>query len=59
MKNKPIAVTVILLIIVSGNYFRTNSFDNIRNVDFLSIFAIGVLFGVLLVQLFQSIKSKP
>ncbi|WP_128414880.1 hypothetical protein [Flavobacterium sp. Root186] len=58
MKNKSIILTVILLIIASGNYFRSNSLSNIRNVDFLSIFAIGVLFGVLLVQVFQLIKNK-
>ncbi|CAC9976970.1 MULTISPECIES: hypothetical protein [Flavobacterium] len=58
MKNKSIILTVILLIIASGNYFRSNSLSNIRNVDFLSIFAIGVLFGVLLVQIFQLIKKN-
>ncbi|SHH52438.1 hypothetical protein [Flavobacterium defluvii] len=58
MKNKSIILTVILLIIASGNYFRNNSAANIRNVDFLSIFAIGVLFGVLLVQIFLLIKTK-
>ncbi|KRD10514.1 hypothetical protein ASE21_12520 [Flavobacterium sp. Root901] len=58
MKNKSIILTVILLIIASGAYFRNNAIANIRNVDFLSIFAIGVLFGVLLVQIFQLIKTK-
>lgn len=58
MKNKSIILTVILLIIASGNYFRNNSVSTIRNVDFLSIFAIGVLFGVLLVQIFQSVKKN-
>ncbi|WP_291150871.1 hypothetical protein [Flavobacterium sp. UBA7680] len=58
MKNKSIILTVILLIIASGNYFRSNSLSNIRNVDFLSIFAIGALFGVLVVQIFQLIKKN-
>lgn len=58
MKNKSIILTVILLIIASGNYFRSNSLSNIRNVDFLSIFAIGALFGVLIVQIFQLIKKN-
>jgi hypothetical protein len=58
MKNKSIIITAILLILASGNYFRNNTISNIRNVDFLSIFAIGVLFGVLLVQIFQAIKKN-
>jgi membrane protein CcdC involved in cytochrome C biogenesis len=58
MKNKTIIITAILLILALGNYFRSNPINNIRNVDFLSIFAIGVLFGVLLVQIFQATKKN-
>jgi hypothetical protein len=52
MKNKKIIITVILLILSIGNYFRIISGGSIRTVEFLSIFAIGGLAGVLLVILF-------
>ncbi len=50
MKNNAKAITVILLIISIGTYFRIVSDGTIRTVEFFSIFAIGLLTGVLLVQ---------
>ncbi len=48
-KNRTIAFVVILLVISIGNFFRISSeAANIRTVDFLSIFAIGALSGLLI-----------
>lgn len=58
MKNKAIVFTTILLIVSIGNYFRIISDGNIRTVEFLSIFAIGVLAGVLITQVTTLVKSK-
>lgn len=41
-----------------GNYFRLVSDSNIRTIDFISIFAIGALSGVLLVQVIKTLKDK-
>jgi len=58
MKNKAIVFTAVLLIISLGNYFRIISDGSIRTVEFLSIFAIGVLSGVLLTQVITEIKAR-
>ncbi len=38
----------VMLMISVGNYFRIDGNDNIRTVQFLSIFAIGALTALLL-----------
>jgi len=44
-----IAFIAVLLLMSIGNYFRMSSgAGNIRTVDFLSIFAIGALAGLLI-----------
>jgi len=58
MKNRSIVFTAVLLVISIGNYFRIVSDGSIRTVEFLSIFAIGVLSGVLLVQVIKAFKDK-
>ncbi len=58
MKNGAIVITAILLIASIGNYFRILSDGSIRTVEFLSIFAIGALAGVLLTQIIKMIKNK-
>ena len=58
MKNKGIVITVVFLIVSIGNYFRIISDGSIRTVEFLSIFAIGVLAGVLLTQIIVKLKNK-
>lgn len=50
MKNNAKAITAILLIISIGTYFRVVSDGTIRTVEFISIFVIGMLSGVLMVQ---------
>jgi len=58
MKNKAIIITAVLLIFSIGNYFRIISDGSIRNVEFLSIFAIGLLTGLLTTQIIKSRKDK-
>jgi len=53
MKNRKMIITAVLLIISLGTYFRIISDGSIRPVEFLSIFAIGTLTGVLLTQVLR------
>lgn len=55
---KEFVFTAVLLIISIGIYFRIISNGDVRLVEFLSIFAIGVLSGVLIVQIIKIIKNK-
>jgi len=48
-RNRRIAFIVFFLAISTGNFFRISSqAGNIRTVDFLSIFVIGALSGLLI-----------
>lgn len=58
MKNKVIVITAVFLIISIVEYFRIISNGSIRTVEFLSIFVIGVLSGVLLTQIIKAIKDR-
>ncbi len=58
MKNKAIIITAVLLVISIGNYFRIISDGSIRTVEFLSIFAIGALAGILLTRIFKNLFDK-
>ncbi len=54
-----IAFIAILLIMSIGNYFRISSgAANIRTVDFLSIFAIGALAGLLIGMIASARRSE-
>lgn len=57
MKNKTTVLLSVLLILAIGNYMRIVSTGNIRTVEFLSIFIIGVLSGILGLQIFRRNKS--
>lgn len=58
MKNGGVVITVILLIASIGNYFRIISDGSIRTVEFLSVFAIGALAGILATQISSLMKNK-
>jgi hypothetical protein len=49
---------VILLFLTMANYNRLSGNENIRAVQFMSIFAIGMLSGVLIKEVIEKIKSK-
>ncbi len=58
MKNKKVIMPAVLLSIFIGAYYTTISDGSIRTVEFLSIFAIGALTGVLLTQIFKNLSEK-
>ncbi len=58
MKNKKLLGFAILLLLTMANFNRLKGNENIRTVQFLSIFAIGMLSGLLLHELVVLIKSK-
>ncbi len=58
MKKRGIIIAAILLMISVGNYFSIISDGSVRAVEFLSIWAIGVLTGVLLTQIIIAVKDK-
>jgi membrane protease YdiL (CAAX protease family) len=58
MKKKALVITALLFVVSIGNYFSIISDGSIRSVEFLSIFAIGALAGVLLTMIFRGIKDK-
>ena len=54
-----IAFIAVLLFMSIGNYFRISSgAANIRTVDFLSIFAIGALAGLLVGMISSARRSE-
>lgn len=58
MKNKRILMTAIFLIVTIGNYFRIISDGHVRTVEFISIFVIGALSGILMLQIGREIKER-
>jgi hypothetical protein len=53
MQNRKLIIVAVLLLISIGTYVGIISDASIRLVEFLSIFAIGALAGVLLTQVFK------
>jgi hypothetical protein len=58
MKNKRLPGILILLMLALANFSRLKGNENIRTVQFLSIFAIGILAGLLLSELRNMFKAK-
>ncbi|MDD2307651.1 MAG: hypothetical protein PHP53_23305 [Prolixibacteraceae bacterium] len=58
MKKRAISVVAVLFIISIGNYFRIISDGSVRTVEFISIFAIGALSGILLTQIITTVRDK-
>ncbi len=56
MKNRAIVITLALLTISVANFFQFFNHGNIRTVEFVSILAMGILLGILIVLL---VKKKP
>lgn len=48
----------ILLMLAIGNYVRLQGNENIRAIQFLTIFAIGLLSGLLLHEIATVLRSK-
>jgi len=58
MKTRAIGITVVLLIISIGNYSRLVANGSVRTVEFVSIWAIGALSGLLLFHIIKAIKER-
>jgi hypothetical protein len=58
MKNRLIVFTAVFLMISIGNYFRIVSDGSVRTVEFLSIFSIGALSGLLLALVIKAVSDK-
>ncbi len=51
-------VSIILFAVVMGNIIRMHSLDSIRAVDALQLFACGMMFGVIIVNVVMFINFK-
>ena len=57
MKNKRLVLLAVLLMLSVGNFTRIAGNENIRTVQFLSIFAIGALTALLVREVAEKIKG--
>lgn len=58
MEKKKKVILAILLLITIGNYSRLSGSENIRTVQFLSIFVMGALSALLINEFFTLFKTK-
>jgi len=55
---RTLVLTAVMLMLSIGNYFRIQGNENIRAIQFLSIFVVGMLSGLLIRDLFIKFR-KP
>jgi hypothetical protein len=58
MEKRKLLVIAVLLLISVLNYYRIKGIENIRTIEFLSIFVIGFLFSRLVFLLIEKFKNK-
>jgi len=58
MKNRKLPIIAVLLSLSILNYSRIKGTEAIRTIEFLSIFVIGLLSGLLLLTLIEKFKNK-
>lgn len=59
MKQKrPLLFTAIILLLAITNYFRLQGNENIRAIQFVSIFVIGMLAGILIKEVTSMLRSQ-
>lgn len=56
--NKRRIIFAVLFMLSVGNFSRIQGNENIRTIQFLSIFAMGMLFGLLVKEIVESIRNK-
>lgn len=56
--NRRRIIFTVLFILSVGNFSRIQGNENIRIIQFLSIFVMGMLFGLLVKEIVESIKNK-
>jgi len=57
-ERRPLLVITVFLVLAIGNFTRLKGNENIRPLVFLSIFAIGMLSGILIREVGTIIRSK-
>ena len=57
-KQKRIILAFLLLAIAFGNYIRNTANSNIRSVDFVSIFILGLIAGGFVYECYAFFKKK-
>jgi hypothetical protein len=58
MKRNRLAITSIMLMLSLLNYSRIKGNEDVRAILFLSIFSMGILTGIIILQVAQLIKNK-
>ncbi|SFB23401.1 hypothetical protein SAMN05660845_2187 [Flavobacterium swingsii] len=58
MGKRRLPIMAILLILSIGNYSRMKGTEDIRSIEFLSIFVIGLTSGLLILAIAEKFKSK-
>lgn len=58
MKKRRRIIIAVLLLLSIGNFSRLANNDNIRTIQFISIFAIGALTALLINELVSLFKAK-
>jgi hypothetical protein len=58
MKNKRAVVIAVMLVLSIGNFSRIEGNENIRTIQFLSVFAIGALSALLIREIALIFKAK-
>ena len=56
--NRRRIVLAVVFMLSVGNFFRIQGNENIRSVQFLSIFTMGMLFGLLVKEIIDAIRNK-
>ena len=56
--NRRKIIFAVLFIISVGNFSRIQGNENIRTIQFVSIFVMGMLFGLLLKEIIDTIRNK-
>ncbi|MBP9792925.1 MAG: hypothetical protein KBC56_02900 [Flavobacterium sp.] len=58
MKNRKLPIITVLLLLSILNYTKIKGTENIRTIEFASIFVIGMLTSLLVVTLIEKFKNK-
>ena len=58
MEKRKRVIFIVMLMLSIGNYFRIAGNENIRAIQFLSIFVIGAFSGLLLHDLINAFRNK-
>ncbi|MDN3676593.1 hypothetical protein QWY90_04635 [Flavobacterium paronense] len=58
-QNRRRIILAVLFILSVGNFSRIQGNENIRTIQFLAIFAMGILFGLLVKEIIERIRNKP